>query len=128
AFEVVLYIRRSGRSIHAWPVALAPVSILPRPQERQSRAPFSNDIRAFKRRTRMKTPRKGIRLLNPNEEAVEGFTTAVSLHCHTDQSRESLDFVPHYASKIPLVSQFLVRELEQYAARNGEAIDFARAF
>jgi len=76
----------------------------------------------------MTTSRRGVRLLNPNQEAVQGFTTAVSLHCHTDQSRESLDFVPHYASKIPLVSKFLVRELEQYAARNGEVIDFARAF
>jgi len=76
----------------------------------------------------MKTPRKGIRLLDRAEDAVSDFKTAVSLHCHTDQSRETLDFIPHYASKIPLISRFLDRELEAYAARNGEVIDFVRAY
>jgi len=76
----------------------------------------------------MKTPRKGIRLLNPGEGAVRDFTAAVSLHCHTDQSRETLDFIPYYASKIPLVAGFFERELKDYAARNGEVIDFARAY
>src|SRR5215471_11920293 len=77
---------------------------------------------------RMKTQRKGIRLLDSDGGEVPGFKSGVSLHCHTDQSRETLDFVPHYASKIPLVSQFLDRELKSYTARNGEAIDFARAY
>ena len=76
----------------------------------------------------MKRSRKDIRLLEGSKQTVEGFTTAVSLHCHTDQSKETLDFVPYYASKIPLVSQFLDRELCQYTSRNGEVIDFARAY
>jgi hypothetical protein len=77
---------------------------------------------------RMKTPRKGIRLLDPGDRYVRDFKSGVSLHCHTDESREALDFVPYYASKIPLVSQFLDRELEAYTARNREVIDFARAY
>jgi hypothetical protein len=77
---------------------------------------------------RMKTPRKGIRLLDTGDGGLRDFKSAVSLHCHTDQSREVLDFVPYYASKIPLVSHFLERELQSYTARNGEVIDFARAF
>jgi len=77
---------------------------------------------------RMKTPRKGIRLLAPADPDVRDFKSGVSLHCHTDESRETLDFVPYYASKIPLISQFLDRELESYTARNGEVIDFARAY
>jgi len=76
----------------------------------------------------MKTPRKGIRLLDTGDTRIRDFKSGVSLHCHTDESRETLDFVPYYASKIPLVSQFLDRELESYTARNGEVIDFARAY
>src|SRR5215467_13151947 len=77
---------------------------------------------------RMKTPRKGIRLLDTGDTRIRDFKSGVSLHCHTDESRETLDFVPYYASKIPLLSQFLDRVRESYTARNGEVIDFARAY
>src|SRR6516225_6565813 len=76
----------------------------------------------------MRTPRTSIRVCDLNERAVRNFTAAISLHCHTDHSRESLDFVPYYAAKLPLVSIFLDRELEWHRIKNGEVIDFNRAF
>src|SRR5262249_26366071 len=32
--------------------------------------------------------------------------TGVSLHCHTEHSKEMLDFIPHYAEKLPVIAQF----------------------
>jgi hypothetical protein len=75
-----------------------------------------------------KAPRTRVRVCDLNERAVRNFTTGVSLHCHTENSHEKLDFVPYYAGKIPLVSNFLDRELELHRIKNGEVIDFARAF
>ena len=55
---------------------------------------------------------------------VQGFRTAVSLHCHTNHSKESLSFLPHYAQRIPIVSHFYKNEMKRY----GERIDFGRAW
>jgi len=54
--------------------------------------------------------------------------TGVSLHCHTQFSREMLDFVPYYASKLPIISFFWHRERDNYQARSGKKIDFSDAF
>jgi len=76
----------------------------------------------------MKTPRTNVRLLDSRSPAERRFKTGVSLHCHTQQSKEILDFVPYYASRIPVVSTFFQSAVEQHKERKGEAIDFARAF
>jgi len=52
------------------------------------------------------------------------FRAAVSMHCHTNHSRESLTFIPHYARRIPVVSRFYKSEMKRY----GEKIDFGRAW
>ena len=52
------------------------------------------------------------------------FRAAVSMHCHTSHSRESLTFIPHYARRIPVISRFYENEMKRY----GETIDFARAW
>jgi hypothetical protein len=52
------------------------------------------------------------------------FRAAVSMHCHTNHSRESLSFIPHYARRIPVVSRFYKSEMERY----GKTIDFSRAW
>jgi len=52
------------------------------------------------------------------------FRAAVSMHCHTSHSRESLTFIPHYARRIPVISRFYESEMKRY----GEKIDFARAW
>lgn len=54
--------------------------------------------------------------------------TGVSLHCHTEYSREMLDFVPHYAEKLPIIARFWHRERDNYLKREGREIDFSTAF
>ena len=54
--------------------------------------------------------------------------TGVSLHCHTEFSKEMLDFVPHYAEKLPIIAQFWRREDKRYKEREGKAIDFGTAY
>ena len=80
----------------------------------------------------MRTPRTGIRLLKPQgkekNEVAGRFAAAVSLHCHTEQSKEILNFIPYYAGKIPLVAGLLQREVENHRIRKGEVIDFNRAY
>jgi len=56
------------------------------------------------------------------------FRTAVSLHCHTNHSRELLTFIPHYAKSIPIVSRFYRREMDRYPVVYGKTIDFSRAW
>ena len=40
--------------------------------------------------------------------------TGVSLHCHTEHSKEMLDFIPHYAEKLPIISYFWKKERDKY--------------
>jgi hypothetical protein len=54
--------------------------------------------------------------------------TGVSLHCHTEHSKEMLDFIPHYAEKLPIIATFWRRERERYLAREGKGIDFSTAY
>lgn len=52
----------------------------------------------------------------------------VSLHCHTEASKEMLDFVPHYAEMLPVISYFWEREKAGYRNRNGCDMNFSDAF
>ncbi|OYT72074.1 MAG: hypothetical protein CFK52_06160 [Chloracidobacterium sp. CP2_5A] len=54
--------------------------------------------------------------------------TGVSLHCHTKFSREVLDFIPHYAAKIPFVAHRFARLCQRYEAQHGRPLDFAKAW
>ena len=58
------------------------------------------------------------------------FRTAVSLHSHTNHSKEKLDFLPRYIEfhRIPVVSPLIHSELKRYAERNGKSLDFQRAY
>lgn len=56
------------------------------------------------------------------------FRTAVSMHCHTLHSKEILDFIPHHAARVPVVSHLFESESRRYAARNGRPLDFTRAW
>ncbi len=55
------------------------------------------------------------------------FKSGVSLHCHTQHSREMLDFIPHYAAKLPIIAFFWEREQKRYLEREGKPIDFSDA-
>ena len=54
--------------------------------------------------------------------------TGVSLHCHTEHSKEMLDFVPHYAEKLPIISTFWRKERDKYLEKEGKGIDFSTAY
>ncbi len=49
----------------------------------------------------------------------QGFNAAVSLHCHTQHSREMMSFIPHYAARIPVVSRFYRADLHRTIDRHG---------
>jgi len=57
-----------------------------------------------------------------------GFRTAVSLHSHTNCSRENLEFLPYYALRIPIVKRFVRAELHAYEVRSGWKADFTHAY
>lgn len=54
--------------------------------------------------------------------------TGVSLHCHTEHSKEMLDFIPHYAVKLPIIAHFYRKEEEKYNRSEGKGIDFSTAY
>ena len=62
---------------------------------------------------------------NGKTASQDEYTTAVSLHCHTNRSKEGLHGVPSYASRIPILSSIFMRETHRYKRLTGQAIDFA---
>jgi hypothetical protein len=52
----------------------------------------------------------------------------VSLHCHTLHSKELLDFIPHYAARLPLIAPLFRNEMNRYLSVNGRTIDFNRCY
>ena len=54
--------------------------------------------------------------------------TAISLHCHTHHSQEMLDFIPHYAAQIPIVTKLFQRVVNHYETRFDKPIDFTSAW
>ncbi|MCY7377467.1 MAG: hypothetical protein LH472_16035 [Pyrinomonadaceae bacterium] len=60
-------------------------------------------------------------MLQPKNLGAQAIT-GVSLHCHTQHSKELLDFVPYYAAKIPVVSYFWERECRRYLEREGKRL------
>jgi hypothetical protein len=61
-------------------------------------------------------------------KAAEGFTTGVSLHSHTSQSRETLDFIAELSTDFPLL-QPIMRWCERRSVHfSGIKPDYARSF
>jgi hypothetical protein len=50
--------------------------------------------------------------------------SAVSLHSHSECSRETLEFIPRFAKRIPLIARCYKRALEQYQRENGRPLKF----
>jgi hypothetical protein len=76
----------------------------------------------------MNPARTRIHFLPPHRSVVRPFCAGVSLHSHTDFSREELSGLPRQLERMPVLSHFLHREMELYRARTGRAVDFSRAF
>ncbi len=69
-----------------------------------------------------------LHILHEYKDLSQNARTGVSLHCHTEFSKEMLDFLPHYADKLPIIAQFWKKEREKYLAREGKGIDFSTAY
>lgn len=69
-----------------------------------------------------------LHILRQAEDLTPKARTGVSLHCHTEHSKEMLDFVPHYAEKLPIIAQFWRKERDKYLEREGKGIDFSTAY
>jgi hypothetical protein len=50
------------------------------------------------------------------------------MHCHTEHSKEMLDYVPHYDEKFPIISYYWRKERDKYQEKEGKAIDFSTAY
>ena len=69
-----------------------------------------------------------LHILHAAESLAPKAKTGVSLHCHTQYSKEMLDFIPHYAEKLPIIAFFWKMERDKYLKNEGRPIDFSTAF
>jgi hypothetical protein len=76
----------------------------------------------------MNPVRSQIHFLPPHRPVLRAFRTGISLHSHTEFSREELRSLPRHLERMPVVSHFLRRELDAYQARNGRPFDFSIAY
>jgi hypothetical protein len=72
--------------------------------------------------------RTRLRILREPKDLSSTAKTGVSLHCHTEVSKEMLDFIPFYAEKMPVISYFWKREQVRYREREGKEIDFSNSY
>lgn len=76
----------------------------------------------------MSLKQTNLHILHETKDLSDKAKTGVSLHCHTEHSKEMLDFVPHYAEKLPVISYYWKRERKKYIEREGRDIDFTTGF
>ena len=73
-------------------------------------------------------PNSTISYLWRDAAAPRGFQTGVSLHSHTNQSEETLDFVANWSAQYKLVRPLMQRLERRSRDLHGIAIDWARSF
>lgn len=61
-------------------------------------------------------------------EAAAGYSTAVSLHSHTNQSKETLDFLANLGNQYPLLRPILARAERQSHSRHAIPVNYAAAY
>lgn len=76
----------------------------------------------------MRPARTQVYLLPSERSVIRAFHSGVSLHSHTEHSRERLSALPRHLERMPVVSQFMKWEIERHRAKTGEAPDFSRAY
>lgn len=69
-----------------------------------------------------------LHILHEAKDLSQDAKTGVSLHCHTENSKEMLDFIPHYAEKLPIIAYFWRKERDKYLEKEGKGIDFSTAY
>ena len=63
-----------------------------------------------------------------DQKAASGFRTGVSLHSHTNQSRETLDFLANLGNQYPLLRPLLARLESRSESRYGVRVDYAASY
>ena len=69
-----------------------------------------------------------LHILRQPQKLTDRAKTGVSLHCHTEHSKEMLDFIPHYATRLPIIAHFYRKERDKYLEKEGKGIDFSTAY
>src|SRR5206468_8933937 len=59
---------------------------------------------------RMNLKQTQLHILRQPQKLTDRAKTGVSLHCHTEHSKEMLDFIPHYATRLPIIAHFYRKE------------------
>lgn len=72
----------------------------------------------------MKLEKTKLNFLRGTPDLSRQAKTGVSMHCHTEYSKEMLAFVPHYADTLPIINYFWRKEKEKYFAREGKYPNF----
>lgn len=73
-------------------------------------------------------PRSTVSYLWRARNAAQGFRTGVSLHSHTNQSQETLDFLANLGNQYPLIRPLLSRLETRSQGTHGVRIDYARSY
>ena len=63
-----------------------------------------------------------------DHRAAQGFRTGVSLHSHTNQSQETLDFLAGFGNQFPLIRPILERLERSSEARFGVRLNYAASY
>lgn len=72
--------------------------------------------------------RTQVYFLPADGSVTRAFRTGVSLHSHTEHSRERLGDLPRYLERMPVVAQFLQWERNRHREGTGRTLDFSRAY
>ncbi len=73
-------------------------------------------------------PSSAISYLWRDKDAPRGFRTGVSLHSHTNQSRETLDFLANFGNQFPVMRPLLSRLERRAEQMHGIRIDYAASY
>ena len=73
-------------------------------------------------------PSSTISYLWRDKEAPKGFRTGVSLHSHTNQSKETLDFLANFGNQYPVMRPLLARLERRAEQMHGVRINYASSY
>ena len=73
-------------------------------------------------------PNASISYLWRDKEAAKGFKTGVSLHSHTNQSRETLDFLANFGNQYPVMRPLLARLERRSQEMHGVRVNYAASY
>lgn len=76
----------------------------------------------------MNSKRTQLQILHKKTDLSRNAKSGVSLHCHTEFSKEQMDFIPVYTEKLPIISTLWKREKKKYTEREGIEPNFATAY